>query len=93
MTSIVQENCHIIEQLTKTWGQGFVLVVNTKWQKGQTFHSLYKEEIEQVNYWLKTYKEQQEDNSMDLDLDNSSDDTQPHSITVNYFSFRIFLCF
>ena len=48
MTSIVQQNCQIIEHLTeKTWGRGWVVwIVRTKWQNiSLTFHEEEKGEL------------------------------------------------
>ena len=57
MTSILQQNCHIIEPLAeKTWGRGWVVLVVI--QNGGTFYSFYKEEIGEL--LAKTQHEQQE---------------------------------
>ena len=57
MTSILQQNCHIIEPLAeKTWGRGWVVLVVI--QNGGTFYSFYKEEIGER--LAKTQHEQQE---------------------------------
>ena len=51
--------------------------------------------IEFVRLWyhLKNYGDLGWCNNTLLDLHNSLDDTQPHSIIDNYYSFKIFLGF
>ena len=63
MTSIVQQNCQIIEPPTeKTWGRGWD-VFGSEYKKAEHLTRFTKKKW--ANYWLQLYQEQQEDNLTD----------------------------
>ena len=67
MTSIVQQNCQIIEPLTKITKMGTRMSCfggDYNLRQNIFAHFTRKKHL-QANYWLKTYQEQQEDNSTD----------------------------
>ena len=65
MTSIVQQNCQIIEPLTKIDPGTRLSCFDGDYKTAKHFAHFTREKHLQANYWLKTYQEQQEDNSMD----------------------------
>ena len=65
MTSIVQQNCQIIEPLTKIDLGTRMSCFGGDYKRQNIFAHFTRKKHLQANYWLKTYQEQQEDNSMD----------------------------
>ena len=65
MTSIVQQNCQIIELLTKIDLGTRMSCFGSDYKRQNIFAHFTRKKHLQANYWLKTYQEQQEDNSTD----------------------------